>query len=243
MICNVPDHSGAHVEGPQHLSPLDLDRAPESAGIYAWYAQLGLADEDWKPHEKDGFDLAVGYLSSAIASYARIHEPSPVNVTGKGTYQLPWAGTLRRSSIADVPPDHQDTAVGAYLGELAAHPNVRRLLISLLRAATPVFASPLYIGVATNLRTRLGEHMAAYENARAALRQDPTLAARMQFEGESFGFRLAATGLQLDYLQCWVLPASLGSSDDDDTTPSARDVAKTAEWILQRIFLPVLGRR
>lgn len=85
--------------------------------------------------------------------------------------------------------------------------------------------------------------MVAYEHARAALRQDPSIAERMQFEGESFGFRLAATGLQLDYLQCWVLPASLGSRDDDDSTPSAREVAKTAEWILQRIFLPVLGRQ
>ncbi|WP_237156062.1 GIY-YIG nuclease family protein [Mycobacteroides abscessus] len=239
----MPGNNDAPRAVAKMLSALDLDMAPESAGIYAWYAQLGLADEDWKPHHKNGFDLAAGYLIDAVASYAGIHEPSPVHLTGKGTYQLPWTGTLRRSSIADVSEPNEDPAVATHLGELAVHPDVRRLLISLLRAATPVFASPLYIGVATNLRTRLREHMAAYENARAALRQDPALAGRMQFEGESFGFRLAATGLQLDYLQCWVLPASLDAPTDDGSTPSARDVAETAEWILQRIFLPVLGRQ
>jgi hypothetical protein len=235
--------NGQSQPGPQQLGPLDIDRAPESAGIYAWYAQLGLAEGDWQPDKRDGLDLAAGYLFNAVNSYARIHEPSPVNLTGKGTYSLDWLGTLRRVSIADGQSGHDDSAASIHLADLVENPNVRRLLIWLLRAATPVFASPLYIGVTANLRIRLAEHMAAYEDGRAALRQDPTLAAKMQFDGESFGKRLAATGLQLDYLQCWILPASLGSAGDDDSTISAADVAKKAEWILQRIFLPVLGRR
>jgi hypothetical protein len=239
----VEDISGPSQQSPEQLSPLDIDRAPESAGIYAWYAQLGLADEDWKPNEQGGLDLAVGYLSNAVTSYARIHEPSPVNLTGKGTYELPWLGTLRRSSIADTHEGREETAASMHLAELAENPDVRKLLISLLRAATPMFASPLYIGVTTNLRSRLTEHTKTYEDARAALREDPSLASRMQFDGDSFGKRLAATGLQLDYLQCWILPASLHSDENYGSTPSAGDVAKEAEWILQRIFLPVLGRR
>jgi hypothetical protein len=42
------------------LGALDLDLAPEAPGIYAWYAQLALSDNDWRPRMRDGVDLAAG---------------------------------------------------------------------------------------------------------------------------------------------------------------------------------------
>jgi hypothetical protein len=228
------------------LSALDLDMAPDAPGIYAWYSQLALSDADWKPQVRDGVDLAAGYLIKAVADYARVHQPNPVHLRGEGSYRLNWSGALRRASIADATPDIEGSGIGARLGDLAAEPQVRQLLTRLLRAATPAFASPLYIGVATNLRIRLAEHMAAYDDTRKALRQNPSAATRLQFEGTSFGERLAATGLQLEHLQCWILQANFASAtggEDPESATSARHVGETAEWILQRIFLPVLGRQ
>jgi len=236
---------GAASPQAQRLNALDLDMAPDAPGIYAWYAQLTLSDDDWKPQVSDGVDLAARYLTRAISDYARVHELNPIHLRGTGTYRLNWSGTLRRDSIADAPADSESTAVDSRLNDLAEEYNVRRLLIKLLRAATPVFASPLYIGVATNLRVRLAGHKADYETTRARIRADPSAGARLQFEGDSFGARLAATGLQLEHLQCWILPANLAlidNSDEDNSVISARAVAEAAEWILQRIFLPALGR-
>ncbi len=134
----------------------------------------------------------------------------------------------------------------SHIADLAAEPEVRQLLIGLLRAATPTFASPLYIGVATNLRTRLSEHRTAYETARANLRLKPSAASHMQFEGESFGERLAGAGMQLEHLQCWMLQVDFVATffQSSRETMTARQIAESAEWVLQRIFFqPVLGRK
>jgi hypothetical protein len=235
----VHDDSDAQ---PLQLGPLELSKAPDAPGLYAWYAQLGLTDQDWEPDPQDGVDRAAGYLTSAVREYARIHEPRTLHLNGTGTYQLPWTGMLKRSSIADSREGGEDTAAASRLGELAADPAVRRLLISLLRRSTPVFASPLYIGVTDNLRMRLSKHMKDYEAAKNAFGQNPSLKLGRQFEGKTFGERLAASGLQLNYLQCWILPAKL-HTQDENSSASVRDVTDAAEWILQRIFLPVLGRQ
>lgn len=243
---NVPKSQTDTAPQVLELSALDLDMAPDDPGIYAWYARLTLADDDWKPQVNGGVDLATRYLTNAVSDYARVHQPNPLHVRGTGTYRLNWSGTLRRDSIADSITDNEGTVVDNKLDGLAAQHDLRRLLITLLRAATPVFASPLYIGVSTNLRLRLAAHRADYENARAQIRLDPSIATKMQFEGDSFGSRLAATGLQLEHLQCWILPANLTLADtsgDSDAINSPRVVAETTEWILQRIFLPVLGRQ
>ncbi|HET9873185.1 MAG TPA: hypothetical protein VFP89_11415 [Propionibacteriaceae bacterium] len=229
----------------QRLSALDVDLAPAAPGIYAWYGQLGLGPHDWRPQPKDGSDLAVGYLTKAMADFARVHQPSPIRLKGDGTYGLGWTGTLRRASIADTGGTDDEPTIHARLAPLIGSPDVRQLLVMLLREATPVFASPLYIGVATNLRSRLAEHLKSYEDARQLIRRDPVAAKRLQFDGGDFGARLAGTGLQLEHIICWVIQADLEPDAEGGSMPSAsaREVAEAAEWILQRTFLPVLGRR
>ena len=169
----------------------------------------------------------------------------PIHLKGEGSYSLHWSGTIRRASIADPASSIENNALLSHIAGIAAEPEVRQLLIGLLRAATPTFASPLYIGVATNLRTRLSEHRTAYETARANLRLKPSAAPHMQFEGESFGERLAGAGMQLEHLQCWMLQVDFASTfqSSREETMSARQVAESAEWIIQRIFQPVLGRK
>lgn len=232
---------------PQRLSALDADLAPQVPGIYAWYAQLALSEDDWRPRMRGDVDLAAFDLHRAVADYANAHRPEPIHLHGEGSYGLNWAGTIRREAISDRVDDITINRVEAHISEISTDPQNRRLLTTLLRAATPVFASPLYIGVATNLRTRLAQHKADYEQAKAEIRNDPTASARLQFDGDSFGARLAGAGIQLDRLECWVLPASAiidGKIERQGAgNHSNRSVAQAAEWILQHIFQPVLGRK
>lgn len=247
MICPMAEHEWDRRVQPQRLDALDVDLAPDVPGIYAWYAQLALSDNDWRPRFHGGVDLAARDLGRAIADYAHIHQPEPLDLRCDGSYGLNWSGTIRRDSISDPSSNGEASRAEAQLGELSSDPQGRRALTHLLRAATPIFASPLYIGVATSLRSRLAEHKADYENAKAALRNNPSASARLQFDGDSFGARLAGAGIQLERLECWVMPAvAISVSDNSDqhgAHQGRRSVAYTAEWVLQRIFQPVLGRR
>lgn len=246
-LASVPEPESAPQVNLTQLSALDLDMAPDSPGIYAWYSQLPLSEGDWKPQMREERDLAVGYFTKAVSDYARVHQQMPINLKGEGSYSLHWSGTIRRASIADpVSGIEENPLFLSHIADLAAEPEVRQLLIGLLRAATPTFASPLYIGVATNLRTRLSEHRTAYETARANLRLKPSAASHMQFEGESFGERLAGAGMQLEHLQCWMLQVDFVATffQSSRETMTARQIAESAEWVLQRIFFqPVLGRK
>jgi hypothetical protein len=157
---------------------------------------------------------------------------------------LSWKGEIRQESVSDVAESDSDTRLDLQLGETAKDREERRLLSQLLRAAPPVFASPLYIGVATNLRQRLSDHKKSFERASTAIRQRPDLASSLQLRGKDLGTRLAGAGIPLERLECWVLPApGMMSVPSDMAQGKQRSVAQAAEWVLQRIFQPILGRQ
>ncbi|OZD87677.1 hypothetical protein CH260_24745 [Rhodococcus sp. 05-2256-B2] len=231
---------------PKRFGALELDMAPDVPGIYAWYAKVALSERDWEPRLRGDRDLATFELNRAIMDYVNVHRTGPVHMAGPGKYGLNWSATLNRESAADLDEVTETSRLGLRLAEVSANPEQRRLLADLLLAASPIFASPLYIGVATNLRGRLAEHKKAYEAAYAQLRQNPALADVMQFNGQSLGERLAGCGIRLERLDVWVLPSGtefLGLGTNDDGRAQRRVVAQNAEWVLQRVFQPVLGRQ
>lgn len=228
---------------PIRLSALQLDRAPSSPGIYAWYANVALSESDWKPRMREGVDTAETFLINAINDYARAHQHGSIRLRGQGGYHLTWKGELKQENVSDSQEQTSTTNLESHLSEISRNPEDRKLLSALLKSAPPVFASPLYIGVATNLKQRLAEHRKAFETASAAIRQRPDRASALQHRGKDLGTRLAGAGIAFEHLECWVLPtADLGVSSSLGT-PKQRVVAQAAEWVLQRIFQPVLGRQ
>jgi hypothetical protein len=229
---------------PWRLSALHLERAPTGPGIYAWYAHIALSETDWQPRFQEGVDVAGGDLTNALNDYVRIHQPPSIALRGTASYRLSWKGEIRQESVSDVAESDSDTRLDLQLGETAKDREERRLLSQLLRAAPPVFASPLYIGVATNLRQRLSDHKKSFERASTAIRQRPDLASSLQLRGKDLGTRLAGAGIPLERLECWVLPApGMMSVPSDMAQGKQRSVAQAAEWVLQRIFQPILGRQ
>ena len=91
--------------------------------------------------------------------------------------------------------------------------------------------------------------MIGYARASAALRRHPEKGRDLQFYGTDLGARLAGAGIPLERLECWVMPikpediSQLEEAPGDQGHDRARSVAKAAEWLLQRVFHPVLGRR
>ncbi|NOR03457.1 hypothetical protein HGK72_25750 [Mycolicibacterium fortuitum] len=239
----MPQLTGNEPASPTRLGALELDLAPDLPGIYAWYAQLALSADDWRPRMCGGIDIAGADLINAIEDYARIHEAAPVELKGAATYGLNWFGSIQRQSVTRQDTDSGESLIHSRLDELASTADNRRLLTHLLRSAPPVFASPLYIGVATNLRQRLAEHRASFEKANTLLRSQPDQASNLQFLGRDLGARLAGAGIPLERLECWILTAPELPPVAPEPATNHRPVAQAAEWIVQRIFQPILGRQ
>lgn len=232
---------------PARFAALDIDLVADRPGIYAWYAQLGLSGNDWRPSIQDGVDASAANLTKAIMEYARIHESGLIGLTGSGGYGLGWRGTLRQDSAADRVEPTGESAIDRRLSGISQDPSARKLLTEMLGMSTPVFASPLYIGVATNLRQRLSTHREDFMAARRRMRSNPQAHNDLKELGSTFGERLAGTDISFEHLQVWVIPADGLSIRENDANrvgsePAARHVAEGAEWVLQRIFKPLLGR-
>ncbi len=187
-------------------------------------------------------DAAALDLERAVDDYARYHQPTPIVLSGADDYELPWSGVLQRRSISDS-GDGKNSFAKTKLRTIYDDPEQRRLLIALLHQSQPVFGSPLYVGVADNLQKRLGDHLQDYEIARTSVKDQPQRAERYHFYGKTFGERIAGAGIPLNLLEVYVLPALENFQSDESTYMNDRHVAEGAEWLVQRIFKPEMGRR
>lgn len=227
--------------GVRSFTALEVERAPSVPGIYAWYVRFPLAADDWMPRKEEDIDEAAVDLERAVDDYARYHQPKPIALSGADDYELPWAGVLKRRSISD--RGIGTTSVAEIkLRKIYNDPEQRRILIGLLHQAQPVFGTPLYVGVADNLRNRLRAHLQDYENARDGLKNQPQRAEEYHFNGKKLGERIAGASIPLSLLEVYVLPA-LADSQSGKNLFNERNVAEGAEWLVQRVFKPEMGRR
>ncbi|MFC9063542.1 hypothetical protein ACFTXB_36865, partial [Streptomyces sp. NPDC057074] len=104
-------------------------------------------------------------------------------------------------------------------------------MATILEMAAPVFSSPLYIGVAENLRERLRTHRRDFTKAYDWLREHPEDAAEVRAKGKTFGARAAARNMTMRQLEAWVI--DLGDQEDDALTlKHLRHTAPSAEGLL-----------
>jgi len=236
-----PDHQ------PLRFTPFQIHHAPAAPGIYAWYVQVPLEPDDWRPNITAGQDRTPLDFIEAILRYGDYFRPERVALAGQTTYGTRWVGEIAGSQLADlVPaapegnevPQANGMSEGDRIHKTADDVQVRRIVLGLLRSAAPVFAAPIYIGVAQDLRARLRTHLAEFHTTCDYLKDRPDRADALRERGRTFGVRLAAANVDLNHLLTYVLPL------DDTTagTAQTRDAAEVAEWILQRIFRPVFGK-
>jgi hypothetical protein len=225
---------------------LDVDQAPEAPGIYAWYAVFRASPQDWKLKAGPHGDEAIDGFLNLIRRYASYHEPSPIDLVGKGTYGARWHGDL----VLDYPlrapseADGDDSSSADRLGKLVdaiESEDRRQTLAKMLEMVTPAFSSPLYIGVAENLRNRLCQHRQNFTNASEWLQDHPDDAEIIQVKGKSFGARAAARDIPMEYLEAWVI--DLNHQRSDLSSKQLRSIAESAEWLLHRLYGPILGRQ
>ncbi|MDC6168390.1 GIY-YIG nuclease family protein [Paucibacter sp. XJ19-41] len=146
------------MKGPvgRSLTWSEIDLAPESPGVYAWYSRLVISKADIdavinrvREAKEQGEAQARAEVEDALDQFIF----SPYRET---PYQVALRGQLKPKFSGEV--IHEPSRSESLVARLAANPERFRTVSEVLKTAAPWFTAPLYIGMAINLRSRLKQH-------------------------------------------------------------------------------------
>ncbi|BDB59768.1 hypothetical protein [Rhodococcus sp. RDE2] len=237
----------------RRISMLEVDGAPTSPGLYAWYVKppVGVFDVDAND------DASAALFLDTLHRYALLYEPPPIDLKGASSYGTRWVGELKAdyvlatlgislgdkgSAKIEAPNSNDEASVAPSLYAIAASASKRKLLASILQHIIPEFSTPLYIGISNDLKKRLIRHKQDFTRVSDYLRQRPEERDRAIKIARTFGHRAAAREVAMEDLEVWIL--ELDKLRESDLSPAdIREVTSSAEWFLHKMYSPILGRR
>lgn len=229
-----------------HYQFLEVSRAPDSPGLYAWYGSLALFPADYKDDIVGGVNFGISRLRESLARHTARFDPRPRRLSGRSEFGARWRGQLQDSGRAAIRskiirPDASSAGIDSSIRTATSDETLRKELVSLLQGAQPTLAAPLYIGVTNSLRRRLREHVDLYNELKDAILRDPDrladLKRSIENERTDFAHRLVAAEFEPENLSvfAWPYTTSLSSAKTDS-------ILRSAEWLLNRWHRPLLGR-
>lgn len=146
-----------HLEYPTLLQWEQIAQTPDSAGAYAWYYTPRIAKFDIEKIEKEiktigahdrreAHDILKAFLSTRLFSTFEEH---PYDVSIKGKLKPSYKGQLQ----------HQFSVSDSLVNRLVDEPERISDIFKYIEKMVPLFASPLYVGMADNLKRRLSQHV------------------------------------------------------------------------------------
>jgi hypothetical protein len=139
----------------KHFRFSEVASAPETPGVYAWYYRIDLTDKDIANCiEEVELEISPDRREEIVRTFLetylfRYYKEMPYMVDLTGPLKPRYKGTI----------DHNLEISASLVERLAEEPNNLLELKQMLKLAVPMFASPIYIGVATRLRDRLLQHV------------------------------------------------------------------------------------
>jgi hypothetical protein len=201
----------------------DLGNAPEAPGVYAWYYSPEITDFDLErtieavrsAHDRAEAERVIrAMLDGRLFHYFR---EEPYSATIAGPLKPAYTGSL----------DHDVAASASLVSRLASEPERLRTIRNVLALSAPMFTSPLYIGMATVLKSRLARHKELIERFRSVVPRDGV----SRNSDAGFAWQVAKRRIPPERL----LVFTCSTTSDDGT-------AVDVENILNRICYPILGR-
>jgi hypothetical protein len=144
------------VESGRALSWSEIDLAPETSGVYAWYSRLAIAKADIEGIIKR---VEAAKQHNEAAARAEVEGALERFIFGpyrEAPYQVLLRGALKPKYGGDI--SHEPTKSERLVARLVQDPTRIRVIADILKGAAPWFTAPLYIGMASNLRNRLRQH-------------------------------------------------------------------------------------
>ena len=198
-----------------------------SPGIYAWYYNPVLSDFDLDQLIHRIRSLLPDQYSLAFSEVQQFLDDRIFNLMREGPYQASISGPLKAPYLGEL--NHQAQISSGLVERIVQEPERLRGIREVLALAAPHFSSPLYMGMAGMLRTRLLQHRSLIERYRASMKAS---GAAERTSDAGFAWQVASRQLPLDRLIVFTcsLPEKQG------------DIAVDVENILNRLFYPILGR-
>ena len=226
----------------QVLSPKDIFKADESPGLYVWYGILNLGNADISERKN--------VINALKRQNSRFKTP-PLDSTVKGNLGSFWSGQLLDQSmdrLMSALSESEEIArekSAIRLNRTIEHEPTRKLLCSLLDMCTPIFSSPLYIGISDNLRRRLTIHVQKFR----VLSEYKSIKLKDQLfnidaeeddatSGINFAARAVIAGFKEDNLKVYTFPLDKNDCLSDE---EIFDLIAAIEFLLNRWSRPILG--
>lgn len=207
------------------LTWAEIDLAPETPGVYAWYSRLVISKADIDDIVKR---VQMARQDSEAKARAVVDEAldrfifSPYRET---PYQVALRGQLKPKFSGEVL--HEPGKSDSLIGRLASNPERFRTVSEVLKTVAPWFTAPLYIGMATNLRVRLKQH----RNKIVELRDLQGQASIDDSAEAGFANQVAARNFDPTNLFVHIAEVDVDTGEHNDL-----------ENILNRINYPIFGR-
>lgn len=232
-----------------------ISQAPNVTGLYAWYAALGAGPKDWELDVVNGSDVGIERLRGLLKRQTDRLGFRTLEATAIGSFSQTWTGMLSdqtsdslREVLAESSSsrrsENYDRQRAPKLQESLDSRDSRLLLVKALDLAIPCLSSPIYVGVAENLNSRLSTHARDVNRLAAAVARNPNIRQRLREETRtSFAIRAIASGFLPSNLRVCTLNLDLLCKDLEVTNQDSRAVGEAVEWILNRWNRPYIGKR
>jgi hypothetical protein len=206
----------------------EVSRCPESPGIYAWYFRPELTDHDiHKLIENinsgcdESMQVVEDFFHERLFKYFR-----------QKPYKVKLSGSLKPNYEGNI--EHIQKISSGLIERIIEKPDRLFAIRDLLQKSTPMFASPLYVGMSKNLKYRISQHCNFIKQLRE--RSSNPFANTHQFnitdEERNFAERVVEKELPSSRL---FLTYQVTDSTDEN-------IYVDLENIINRIYYPTFGR-
>jgi hypothetical protein len=201
----------------------EIESTPEEPGLYAWYLEIVFGKADTSAPD----DWVV-----RLTEYVEQHKRPDLQIKAEAALGLKFSGRLKHD-VLEMKSEWQTVSA-----------DVIENVSDILARAVPIAASPLYMGIATkNLRNRLMSHKQLIKSIRdtgsvEAGSYASDINEEQQKADRTFAERVVKRSIDVNTLAVHIMPLP-----QKDNTPEAKKVLEMAEYILNRLYYPILGRR
>ncbi len=215
---------------PVLLAFSEIESAPSAPGVYAWYYRQVITNFDLNSLLERLREADARQKRELVRCFLARHvfgafESPPYNAEISAPLAPSYTGELT----------HKIEITEGLIQRICEAPERLRVIKEVLESAVPEFATPIYIGMSEDLRTRLRTHkrlIGTYKSAEGRMGVAPSAAAPdASLEDHSFAKEVVRRQFSLNGLVVAV------------RTIKSRDSAHVdAENVLNRINYPICGR-
>jgi hypothetical protein len=217
------------VEIENFLSWSQIAKAPNKAGVYAWYFRPEFTKHDLRilysdlaltQDEQSKKALIRKFLIERLFKYFK-----------QTSYKIDLNGQLKAKYQGTI--EHEQEISESLISRINEKPNRLLSIIKILEQSSPLFASPLYVGMSGNIRERLIQHTRTIKNIKEERRN-----AKMYFSDEDLSLEeknFAERVVEKEIPTSRLFVAFQVTQDD-------QDVHIDIENIINRLYYPILGR-